>query len=91
MTANLHSIDLSRFVAEHLERAKPDLLRSLFSSFLQAYMSAEADELCGAPYGVHSAKRTNSRNGYRSGDFDTAPALSRSPSRRPEPLHVPGR
>ena len=34
-------------------------------------MSAEADAICGAPYGERSAERTNSRNGYRTRDFDT--------------------
>jgi putative transposase len=71
MTVNPHSIDLSAFVAEHLERAEPDLLRSMLSSFIQALMSAEADAVCGAPYGARSAERTNSRSGYRSRDFDT--------------------
>ena len=77
MTVNPHSIDLSAFVAEHLERAEPDLLRSMLSSFIQALMSAEADAVCGAPHG-HAVERTNSRNGYRSRDF--AP---------PEPLSAP--
>jgi putative transposase len=71
MTANPHSIDLSTLVAEHLQRAEPDLLRSMLSSFIQALMSAEADAVCGAAYGVRSAERTNSRNGYRVRDFDT--------------------
>src|SRR5215217_2718797 len=71
MTANPHSIDLSALVAEHLQRAEPDLLRSMLSSFIQALMSAEADAVCGAAYGVRSAERTNSRNGYRVRDFDT--------------------
>jgi hypothetical protein len=48
MTANSHSIDLSALVAEHLERAEPDLLRSMLRSFIQALMSAEADAVCGA-------------------------------------------
>jgi putative transposase len=71
MTANSHSIDLSALVAEHLERAEPDLLRSMLRSFIPALMSAEADAVCGAAYGVRSAERTNSRNGYRARDFDT--------------------
>jgi putative transposase len=71
MTANPHSIDLSTLVAEHLQRAEPDLLRSMLSSFIQALMSAEADAVCGAAYGVRSVERTNSRNGYRVRDFDT--------------------
>ena len=71
MTANPNSIDLSRFVAEHLERAEPDLLRSMLHSFIQALMSAEADAVCGAGYGERSADRVNSRNGYRSRNFDS--------------------
>jgi putative transposase len=39
--------------------------------FIQALMSADADAVCGAPYGVGSTERTNSCNGYRSRDFDT--------------------
>jgi len=71
MTANPHSIDLSTVVSEHLERAEPDLLRSLLQTFIEALMSAEADAACGAPYGTRSAERTNSRNGYRPRTFDT--------------------
>jgi len=71
MTVNPHSIDLSTFVAEHLQRAEPDLLRSMLSSFVQGLMSAEADAICGAPYGTRSSERANSRNGYRTRDFDT--------------------
>ena len=71
MTADPHSIDLSALVTEHLERAEPDLLRSMLHSFIQALLSAEADAVCGAAYGVRSVERTNSRNGYRVRDFDT--------------------
>lgn len=34
-------------------------------------MSAEADAICGAPYGASSPERTNVRNGYRPREFDT--------------------
>ena len=34
-------------------------------------MSAEADAMCGAPYGERSDDRVNRRNGYRDRDFDT--------------------
>ena len=34
-------------------------------------MAAEADATCGAAYGTRSPERTNSRNGYRTRDFDT--------------------
>jgi transposase-like protein len=40
-------------------------------TFVQALMSAEADAICGAPYGERSEERTNRRNGYRERDFDT--------------------
>ncbi len=71
MTVDPNSIDLPAFMAEHLARAEPDLLRTMLSTFVQALMSAEADAICGAPYGERSAERTNSRNGYRTRDFDT--------------------
>jgi transposase-like protein len=74
-------------MAEHLQRAEPDLLRGMLSTFVLALMSAEADAICGAGYGERSPERTNSRNGYRIRDFDTGPALwplrSRSCGRGP--------
>src|SRR4051812_3875772 len=71
MTVDPNSIDLPAFMAEHLQRAEPDLLRSMLSTFVQALMSAEADAVCGAGYGERSAERTNSRNGYRAREWDT--------------------
>src|SRR5919112_3618799 len=71
MTADPKSIDLSEFMAEHLERAEPDLLQALLQTFVEALMGAEADAVCGAPYGTRSVERTNSRNGYRSREWDT--------------------
>ena len=71
MTVDPNSIDLPAFMAEQLQRAEPDLLRSMLSTFVQALMSAEADAICGAPYGERSPERTNSRNGCRTRDFDT--------------------
>ena len=71
MTADPKSIDLSALMSEHLERAEPDLLRSLLKTFVEALMGAEADAICGAPYGTRSEDRTNSRNGYRARDWDT--------------------
>ena len=71
MTANPNSIDLSTFMSEHLERAEPDLLRSMLKTFVEALMGAEADAICGAPYGARSDERTNSRNGYRAREWDT--------------------
>lgn len=82
MTVDPNSIELPAFMTEHLQRAEPDLLRSMLSTFVQALMSAEADAICGAGYGERSPERTNSRNGYRPGTSTPAPApwRSRSPS-----------
>ena len=70
MTAN-PSIDPASFLAEHLQRAEPDLLRAMLTTFVDALMGAEADAICGAPYGSRSEERTNSRNGYRGREWDT--------------------
>jgi putative transposase len=70
MTANT-SIDPARFLHDQLATASPDLLRDMLTTFIDALMGAEADAICGAPYGVPSPERTNSRNGYRHRDFDT--------------------
>ncbi len=65
------SIDPAVLLHEHLERAEPDVLRSLLKTFVEALMAAEADAVCGAPYGARSAERVNSRNGYRPREWDT--------------------
>ena len=65
------SIDPARFLDEHLAAASPDLLRSMLATFVNALMSAEADAVCGAPYGMPGPDRVNVRNGYRHRDFDT--------------------
>jgi putative transposase len=70
MTAPV-SIDPARLLAEHLERAEPDLLRSMLKTFVEALRSAEADAVCGAPYRARTAERVNSRNGYRPREWDT--------------------
>ena len=65
------SIDPARFLHEQLESASPDLLRQMLATFINALMSAEADAVCGAPYGLPGPDRVNVRNGYRHRDFDT--------------------
>lgn len=65
------SVDPASFLREQLESASPDLLRDMVKTFADALMSAEADAVCGAPYGVRSDERTNSRNGYRAREWDT--------------------
>jgi transposase-like protein len=46
----------------------------MVQTFAEALMSAEADTLCGAPYGARSEERVNSRNGYRTREWTPAPA-----------------
>ena len=65
------SIDLSGWLSEQLAQASPDLLREMLSTFVEALMGADADAVCGAPYGERSKERTNTRNGYRRRDWDT--------------------
>jgi putative transposase len=43
----------------------------MLTTFINALMSAEADAVCGAPYGMPGPDRVNVRNGYRHRDFDT--------------------
>src|SRR5919199_2692430 len=65
------SVDPAGLLREQLESASPDLLRAMVQTFAEALMSAQADAICGAPYGVRSDERTNRRNGYRPREWDT--------------------
>ena len=65
------SMDLVELVREHLAKASPDVLRELVEAFANALMSAEADAICGAPYGEVSPERVDRRNGYRERPWDT--------------------
>jgi putative transposase len=69
--AEVSSVELAQLVRENLERASPDLLRAMVKSFAEALMGAEADGICGAPYGESSPERVNRRNGYRECRWDT--------------------
>jgi putative transposase len=69
--AGITSVDLARRVGENLEQANPDLLRAMVQAFAEALMGAEADAICGAPYGQVSEDRVNYRNGYRQRRWDT--------------------
>lgn len=59
------------WLSKQLQSASPDLLREMVTAFIATLMSAEAEALCNAPYGVVSAERVNSRNGYRHRPYDT--------------------
>jgi transposase-like protein len=70
MTAST-SIDLTDFLDQQLAQSSPDLLRAMVKSFAQTLMSAQAEAICGAGYNERSDERTNSRNGYRTREWDT--------------------
>jgi len=65
------TMDVNDWLRKQLEAASPDLLRAMVQDFAEALMSAEADALCGAPYGERSPERVNRRNGYRERGWDT--------------------
>jgi putative transposase len=65
------SIDLSGWLDEQLAQASPDLLRGMVKTFAEALMGAEADVICGAPYGQRRDERMTKRNGYRDREWDT--------------------
>lgn len=57
----VHDIDVPTVLADRVTSASPDVLRELLALFIHTLMGAEADALCGAGYGQHSAERTNCR------------------------------
>jgi putative transposase len=65
------SVDLARGPGDNPVAASPDLLRAMVQTFAEALMGADADALCGAPYGQPSADQVNYRNGYRQRRWDT--------------------
>jgi transposase-like protein len=69
--ADITSVDLARVAGGNLDQASPDLLRAMVKTFAEALMGAEADTICGAPYGQPSEDRVNYRNGYRDRRWDT--------------------
>jgi transposase-like protein len=66
-----HMIDPARLLGQALSDASPDLMRHLLGSVINALLSADADAVCGAEYGVSSPDRVNHRNGYRHRELDT--------------------
>ena len=59
------------WLRNQLEADGNDLLREMVRSFAQGLMSAEADVVCGAPWGGVRPDRVNRRNGYRTRRWDT--------------------
>lgn len=70
MTAT-HIFDPARLLGEALAEANPDLMRSLLQTMINAPLSADADAVVGAEYGLPTLGRTVQRNGYRHRDLDT--------------------
>ena len=66
-----HMIDPARMLGQALSDASPDLMRTLLGTVINSLLSADADAVCGAEYGVISPDRVNSRNGYRHRELDT--------------------
>jgi putative transposase len=66
-----HMIDPGRILGQALSDASPDLMRHLLGTVINSLLSADADAVCGADYGVPSPDRVNSRNGYRHRELDT--------------------
>jgi Transposase, Mutator family len=56
------TVDPLVWLGKHLEEADTDLLREMLRTFIQHLMSAQADAICGAPYGERSSVRVNHRN-----------------------------
>jgi transposase-like protein len=65
------SLDALAWLRKQLEADDNDLLREMVRSFAEGLMGAEADVVCGAPYGETSPERINRRNGYRIRRWDT--------------------
>jgi transposase-like protein len=64
-------MDALTWLRKQLESECPDLARAMLERVAGELMSAEADAICGAPYGERSPERLNSRNGYRPRRWDT--------------------
>ncbi|MEV3985945.1 transposase, partial [Nonomuraea sp. NPDC049758] len=66
-----NSVTPQQWLAKQIQTDDPDVLRSMVKTMAEALMAAEADTLCGAPYGERSNERTDARNGYRRREWDT--------------------
>ena len=64
-------MDALTWLRKQLAEDCPDLARAMLERIAAELMGAEADALCGAPYGERAPERVNSRNGYRARRWDT--------------------
>ena len=90
MTAAPYSIDTTTYLDDLLAQASPDLMRQMLQGFINQILSAQADTVRDAEYGVASTERVNHRNGYRHRDLDTLslPSSSGHPIRVVDTLLV---
>jgi putative transposase len=67
------TIDAAAWLSKQLEGddGDVDLARAMLQAFAQTLMSAQASAVCGAGFNERSEERVNSRNGYRTRDWDT--------------------
>jgi transposase-like protein len=66
-----NKMDALDWLRNNLDAEGSDLLREMVRTFAERLMAAEVDVLCNAGYGEVTPERTNSRNGYRSRQWDT--------------------
>ena len=52
MTTAPYSIDPATYLDDLLAQASPDLMRQMLQGFINQILSAQADTVCGAEYGV---------------------------------------
>jgi transposase-like protein len=64
-------MDALTWLRKQLADECPDLARAMLERAVGELMGAEADAICGAPYGQRSPERVNARNGYRTRRWDT--------------------
>jgi transposase-like protein len=66
-----HIVDPAAVLEQALGQASPDLMRNLLQYLVNALLSADADQVCGAEWNKPSPTRMARRNGYRHRDLDT--------------------
>lgn len=66
-----HIVDPYEQLTKAIGDASPDLLRTLMHTTINMLLSADADAVVGAEYGVPSPDQVSQRNGYRTRPLDT--------------------
>jgi putative transposase len=68
--ADITGVDLARRVGEHPQQ-RARICRGRAADIRSGLIGAEADAICGAPYGQVSEEPVNYRSGYRERRWDT--------------------